>query len=160
MQLATLCYIKSNNQTLMIHRIKKQNDMHEGKWNGLGGKVDPGESPEECVIREIEEESGLKINNPVLKGFLTFPKFSKNVDWYVFVYEAHEFTGQLIDSNEGKLKWINNSELVNLNLWEGDKYFFKWMNENKFFSAKFNYKNGKLKNHNVSFYGINNKTIF
>lgn len=153
MQLATLCYVKNDQKTLMIHRVKKQNDMHEGKWNGLGGKFLLGESPEQCVIREVEEESGLKIENPVLKGFLTFPKFNKDVDWYVFVYEAYQFSGEIIDSNEGNLEWINDSELVNLNLWEGDKFFFKWMNEKKLFSAKFNYENGRLLNHEVTFYG-------
>jgi len=156
MQLATLCYVKKDNQTLMIHRVKKQNDMHEGKWNGLGGKFMPGETPEECVIREVEEESGLKIKNPKLKGFLTFPKFSKNVDWYVFVYEAHEFSGDIIDSDEGKLSWINNNEIVNLNLWDGDRIFFKWMEENKMFSAKFDYVNGALKDHSVVFHCIKN----
>ena len=155
MQLATLCYVKNNNKTLMIHRVKKENDMHEGKWNGLGGKFLPGETPEQCVIREIQEESGLKIEDPVLKGFLTFPKFSKNVDWYVFVYEAHKFSGDIIDSDEGNLEWIADSELTNLNLWSGDKHFFKWMEENIFFSAKFYYENGKLKDFNVIFHKSN-----
>jgi 8-oxo-dGTP diphosphatase len=152
MKLATLCYIKNNGKTLMIHRVKKENDIHAGKWNGLGGKFIMGETPEECVIREVKEESGFNIKNPILKGFLTFPQFNKDVDWYVFVFEAHEFSGTLIESNEGNLKWINNDELVNLNLWEGDKYFFKWMKDNKFFSAKFIYENGKLKQYKVVFY--------
>jgi 8-oxo-dGTP diphosphatase len=152
MQLATLCYIKNNNKTLMIHRAKKENDMHAGKWNGLGGKFIPGESPEQCVIREVAEESGLKIEDPVLKGFLTFPKFSNNVDWYVFVYEAYKFSGILIESEEGYLEWIEDSKLIDLNLWEGDRHFFKWINENKFFSAKFYYENGKLKDFSVIFY--------
>ena len=154
MQLATLCYVKSNNKTLMIHRVKKENDMHEGKWNGLGGKFMPGETPEQCVIREVAEESGLKIEDPVLKGFLTFPKFSKSVDWYVFVYEAHKFTGDLIESDEGHLEWIKDSDLNDLNLWEGDHQFFNWMEENKFFSAKFYYENGKLMDFNVIFHQI------
>jgi 8-oxo-dGTP diphosphatase len=154
MQLATLCYVKRNNKTLMIHRVKKQNDMHEGKWNGLGGKFMPGESPEQCVIREVKEECGLKIENPELKGFLTFPKFSNDIDWYVFVYEAHEFSGDIIESDEGNLKWIDDRQLVKLNLWEGDPHFFKWMEENKFFSAKFYYENGKLKDFNVIFHEI------
>lgn len=152
MQLATLCYVKKNNKTLMIHRIKKENDMHEGKWNGLGGKFLPGETPEQCVIREVEEESGLIIEKPVLKGFLTFPKFSKNVDWYVFVYEAYNYSGEIIESDEGHLEWIRDSELTDLNLWEGDQHFFKWMDENKLFSAKFYYENGKLNSFNVIFH--------
>ena len=152
MQLATLCYVKSNNKTLMIHRVKKENDMHEGKWNGLGGKFMPGESPEQCVIREVKEESGLKIDNPILKGFLTFPRFSKSVDWYVFVYEAHQFSGDIIESDEGNLEWIDDGQLVKLNLWEGDQHFFRWMKESKFFSAKFYYENGKLIDFNVIFH--------
>ena len=124
MQLATLCYVKKNNKTLMIHRIKKENDMHEGKWNGLGGKFLPGETPEQCVIREVEEESGLIIEKPVLKGFLTFPKFSKNVDWYVFVYEAYNYSGEIIESDEGHLEWIRDSELTDLNLMGRGSTFF------------------------------------
>ena len=72
---ATLCYVKNGNKTLMLHRIKKENDIHEGKWNGLGGKMEAGETPEECVIREVREESGLQIQNPALRGVLTFPNF-------------------------------------------------------------------------------------
>ena len=118
----------------------------------LGGKFIPGETPEQCVIREVEEESGLKIEDPVLKGFLTFPNFSKNVDWYVFVYEAHKFSGDIIESDEGHLEWIVDTNLTDLNLWAGDQHFFKWMKENKFFSAKFNYENGNLKDFSVIFH--------
>jgi len=137
----------------MIHRIKKKNDMHEGKWNGLGGKLEPGETPEECVVREVREESGLLIKNPLLKGLLTFPAFNGFDDWYVFMFVAKEFEGGLIDSAEGDLRWIDDSELLNLNLWDGDKIFLKWMDEKGFFSAKFTYKNRKLINHNVIFHG-------
>ena len=152
MQLATLCYVRDQNKTLMLHRVKKENDMHEGKWNGLGGKFHQGESPEDCVIREVKEESGLEINNPKLKGFITFPNFSKNVDWHVFMFVAEEFKGDLIESAEGNLEWIKNEDLVCLNLWEGDKIFLEWFDQNRFFSAKFNYQNGKLTDHSVIFY--------
>ena len=116
MKLATLCYVRNNGKTLMIHRVKKENDYHQGKWNGLGGKFDKGETPEECVIREVEEETGLKIKIPHLHGLLTFPMFDGIDDWYVFVYTANEFEGKLIDSNEGNLEWIPDNELTNLNL--------------------------------------------
>jgi len=152
MKLATLCYLRKNNQTLMLHRIKKENDMHEGKWNGLGGKLEPGESPEECAIREIKEESGLDVVNPELKGVLTFPKFSKGEDWYVFLFVFTEFSGQLINSDEGHLEWIDNKNLLDLPLWEGDKIFLKWLNEEIFFSAKFVYRDEKLIEHSVVFY--------
>lgn len=154
MKLATLCYVidKNNNSTLMIHRVKKQNDYHEGKWNGLGGKFEHGESPEECAIREIEEESGLKVKSVIMKGFITFPMFDGKEDWYVFLFTANEFSGNLIDSNEGNLAWIKNEKLTELKLWDGDKIFIPWLFNDGFFSAKFNYENGKYVSHEVLFY--------
>ncbi|MGE5679467.1 MAG: NUDIX hydrolase [Bacillota bacterium] len=152
MKLATLCYLKHNGSTLMLHRIKKKNDMHEGKWNGLGGKLENGESPEECVIREVKEESGLEIIDPKLHGFITFPAFDGFEDWYVFVFTASQFKGELIDSNEGVLQWISDSDLLKLNLWEGDKTFMEWLFQDKFFSAKFNYSEGRLIDYQVIFH--------
>jgi 8-oxo-dGTP diphosphatase len=154
MKLATLCYVinRENNTTLMIHRIKKGNDIHHGKWNGLGGKFELNESPEECVIREIKEESGLDIKSPKLHGFITFPLFDGEDDWYVFVFTADDFTGKLKSSDEGKLEWILNDNILKLNLWEGDAIFMNWLKQNKFFSAKFVYLNGKLSNYSVNFY--------
>ncbi len=152
MKIGTLCYIKKNNKTLMLHRVKKENDMHKNKWNGLGGKLIPGESPEECVIREIKEESGLNIKTPSLKGIITFPKFDNIEDWLVFVFTANQFSGDLIDSDEGNLKWIDDSDLLNLNMWEGDRIFIPWLSENKLFSAKFYYSNNNYIKHEVIFY--------
>ena len=152
MQLATLCYVIDEDKTLMLHRIKKKNDVHEGKWNGLGGKFEQGETPEECAIREVKEECGLLMKNPKLHGFITFPLFDGKKDWYVFVFSAREFEGELIDSQEGKLEWIPNNKLLDLNLWEGDKIFIPWLKKDKFFSAKFVYENGKFIEHNVEFY--------
>ena len=153
MKLATLCYVKHNGHTLMIHRVKKENDMHAGKWNGLGGKLDAGETPEECVIREVWEESGLRIRNPDLHGILTFPGFANDEDWYAFIFTATEFEGELIESNEGVLRWIPDAELLALNLWPGDQIFIPWLVEQKFFSGKFTYKNGGFKGYEVVFYG-------
>ncbi len=154
MKLATLCYVKNleAKTTLMLHRIKKQNDVHEGKWNGLGGKFERSETPEECVIREIKEESGLTIVDPKLKGFITFPLFDGVHDWYVFVFVADQFSGELIDSDEGKLEWIPDENLFELNLWDGDQIFMEWLADDKFFSAKFFYENKKLVRYDVSFY--------
>jgi 8-oxo-dGTP diphosphatase len=154
MKLATLCYVRDRKDktTLMIFRNRKQNDFHEGKWNGLGGKLDPGESPEDCVIREVEEESGLKIRNPRMHGFITFPLFDGIDDWYVFLFTAEEFSGNLISSAEGELQWIPDDKLTQLNLWDGDKIFIEWLFQDKFFSAKFIYKDKKYLSHEVCFY--------
>ena len=154
MKLATLCYIidKKHNKTLMIHRVKKENDYHEGKWNGLGGKLELGESPEDCVIREIKEESGLSIIAPKMKGFITFPMFDGKDDWHVFIFTAENYEGELIESREGNLAWIANDKISVLNLWEGDSIFLKWLQGDKFFSAKFVYKNGKFVDYQVFFY--------
>lgn len=152
MKLATLCYIKKDNQTLMLYRNKKENDYHEGKWNGLGGKFEQGETPEECAIRELKEETGLDIYNPQLKGMITFPMFDTKEDWYVFLFVVKEFKGELIDSPEGHLEWIDDEKLFQLNLWDGDKIFIPWLIQEKFFSAKFNYDNGKFIDYTVEFY--------
>jgi 8-oxo-dGTP diphosphatase len=154
MLLATLCYLKHNGKTLMIHRNKKANDIHEGKWNGLGGKLEAGETPEECVIREVREESGLVIHNPHLHGLLMFPKFKGN-DWYVFVFTATEFDGELIESPEGKLEWIPDEKLTDLNLWESDHIFFPWLENGKFFSAKFDYDGDVMTGYEVVFHNPN-----
>ena len=153
MILATLCYIKNNGKTLMMHRIKRREDNHAGKWNGLGGKIDPGETPEECVIREVKEESGLSIRNPRLKGFLTFPSFDGFDDWYVFVFTTHKFKGKLTASAEGELAWIADADLLDLPQWEGDRIFLPWLDKESLFSAKFVYHKGKLTDHAVVFYG-------
>jgi 8-oxo-dGTP diphosphatase len=152
MKLATLCYVFNGNKVLMINRNKRKDDMHLGKWNGLGGKFNPGETPEECVIREVYEESGLLIKNPFLRGFLTFPAFDDEEDWYVFVFTANEFSGHLTESYEGELEWIEWEKVTDLPLWEGDKYFLDWLNQDRFFSAKFIYKNSKYITHSVIFY--------
>jgi 8-oxo-dGTP diphosphatase len=154
MILATLCYIKDvkSQKILMLHRVKKANDIHKGKWNGLGGKVEKGESPEDCVIREVKEESGLTIESPEMKGIITFPEFDGTNDWIVFVFKADVFTGELINSNEGKLEWIPKDKLFDLNLWEGDRIFMEWLEQQKFFSAKFNYLDGEFQDYSVYFY--------
>jgi len=152
MKLATLCYVMDNNRTLMLYRNKKENDYHEGKWNGLGGKFEPGETPEECAIREIFEESGLVVSDANMKGIITFPMFDGKDDWYVFVFVFKKFKGEQIDSPEGELEWIPNNELAQLNLWDGDKIFIPWLFEDKCFSAKFVYEDGKYISHQVTFH--------
>ncbi len=152
MLLATLCYVKHNGYTLMVYRNKKPKDIHEGKWNGLGGKFEAGETPEECVRREVLEESGLVIRNARLHGLLMFPGFKGN-DWYVFVFTATDFSGDLIDSSpEGRLEWIPDEELLNLNLWESDHIFLPWIQNREFFSAKFDYEGDTMTGYEVTFH--------
>ena len=136
----------------MLHRIKQRSDIHFGKWNGLGGKFEPGEAPEDCVVREVREESGLEIAKPQLRGILTFPYFKSEQDWVVFVFTADMFSGELIQSAEGQLEWVDTARIQELNLWEGDRVFLNWINQDLFFSGKFLYRNGVLVEHSVSFY--------
>lgn len=153
MKLGTLCYIEKDEKILLLHRIKKENDVHQGKWIGVGGKLEQGESPEECVIREVKEETGLYIENPTLRGVMTFPNFKNGEDWYVFLFTAENFSGALIDCDEGELKWIEKSKVLDMPTWEGDKIFLEWVLYNKgLFSAKFEYENGRLVDHSVMFY--------
>ncbi len=152
MKLATLCYIKKDGKTLMLYRNKKENDYHEGKWNGIGGKFELSETPEECAIREIKEETGLDVKDPELKGMITFPLFDGKDDWYVFLFIVNNFSGELIDSPEGKLEWIPDEKITELNLWDGDKIFLRWLNHEKFFTAKFNYEGKNFKDYTVNFY--------
>ncbi len=152
MKLATLCYVRKNGKTLMLLRNKKENDYHLNKWNGLGGKFELSESPEECAVREVREESGLIAKNIKMKGFITFPMFDGKDDWYVFLFVITDFEGELISSPEGTLRWIPDEELLDLNLWEGDRIFIPWLSQEKFFSAKFNYRDGKFVDYTVEFY--------
>lgn len=149
---ATLCYVRSGGRTLMLHRNKKEGDVHRGKYNGLGGKLDPGESPDECVIREVREESGLNLLDARLRGVLTFPAFKDGEDWLVFVYTATRFEGEIGDCPEGTLQWVADGKLLDLPLWEGDRVFLPWLDGERFFSAKFVYRDGRLAGHDASFY--------
>lgn len=155
MPIATLCYIKKQGKTLMLHRSINKEDMHKDKWVPPGGKMNDGESPEQCVIREVKEESGLTIKNPIMKGILTFPAGDKYPpkDWYVFAFIVDKFEGVLKEKcKEGYFKWVDDDKLLDLPLWEGDKIFMKWLSENKFFSATFRYQGNELVDHSVVFH--------
>lgn len=137
----------------MLHRTKKKNDIHEGKWLGVGGKLEKGESPEECAIREVFEETGLSVESLKLRGLFTFPDFTDGEDWYGYLYVIENFSGELIDSPEGHLEWIEESKIFDLNMWAGDELFLRWMLENRLFSAKFVYdKKEQLTDYSVEFY--------
>ena len=152
MKLSTICYIEKEDKTLLLHRTKKKNDVHKDRWIGLGGKIEGGETPEECIIREVKEESGLTIKSPQLRGIMTFPKFKDDEDWYVFLFTADEFDGELQECNEGELKWIDSDKIFDLNISEGDKLFLGWLKKYKMFSAKFIYEEGKLIDHSLVVY--------
>jgi len=136
----------------MIHRNSRKDDFHLGKYNGLGGKFEAGESPEDCVIREIKEESGLDIIDPQLKGIITFPQFDGVNDWYVYLFTAEKFAGELNNTEEGELEWVDTEKLLELPLWEGDRIFLPWLEQDKFFSGKFVYEKRKLIDWSVVFY--------
>jgi len=155
MILATLCYVQEDQRTLMMHRINKEGDIHRGKWNGLGGKFENGESPEDCVRREVREEAGIQVEALDMHGILTFPQFAEEQDWYVFVFTCEDFAGTPNEeSSEGKLEWIPNEDLLELNLWEGDKHFLRWMTSSQFFSGTFCYEDGQLDSYDGHFYPV------
>jgi 8-oxo-dGTP diphosphatase len=135
----------------MLHRVKKLNDIHAGKWNGLGGKLEAGESPEQCVIREVTEESGLVITQLRYHGLLVFADF-KGEDWYVWVFTSGQFSGDMIESSEGRLEWIADELLTVLNLWPSDLIFLPWLKTTTVFSARFQYHGDIMLAHTVSFY--------
>ena len=122
MKNTTLVYIEKDNKYLMLHRTKKDQDENSGKWIGIGGHFEDGESPDECMLREVLEETGLTITKYKFRGLVTFVSDEYGTE-YMHLFTANEFTGELIDCDEGELAWIDKSEVLNLNLWEGDKVF-------------------------------------
>lgn len=140
MKLTTLCYIEKDDSYLMLHRTKKENDFNKNKWIGVGGKFEEGESPEECLMREVEEETGLKLRKFRLRGIVTFLS-AKWESEYMFLYTSDTFEGELLNEcSEGILKWIPKNEVEDLNLWEGDRIFLKRLIEDApFFSMKLRY---------------------
>lgn len=149
MYLSTLCYIEKDDAYLMLHRTKKEHDVNEGKWIGVGGKFLPGESPEECVCREVLEETGLTLTDYRMRGVLTFASEGWE-DEIIFVYTANGFLGELGQCDEGELAWIPKAELHGLRLWEGDKIFLKLLAEEApFFSLKLSYRGDELISHSL-----------
>ncbi|MCI5879089.1 MAG: 8-oxo-dGTP diphosphatase [Lachnospiraceae bacterium] len=144
MKLTTLCYIEKDDKYLMLHRVKKENDLNHDKWVGVGGKFEPDETPEECMLREVREETGLTLTKYRFRAILTFLSDEWETE-YIHLYTASEFTGMLLECDEGNLGWIPKSEIDKLKLWEGDKIFFKLLRETEdFFSLKLRYEGEKL----------------
>ena len=142
--MTTLCYIEKNNRYLMLHRVKKQKDNNKDKWIGIGGHFEKGESPEECLLREVKEEIGLTLLAYRFRGIITFVTDNYEPE-YMCLYTADSFEGELTECEEGTLEWVEKRELKNLNLWEGDYIFLRLLEEReKFFSLKLRYEKEKL----------------
>ena len=143
-QLTTLCYIEKNNSYLMLHRVKKQNDINHDKWIGVGGHFEHHESPEDCLLREVKEETGLTLKKFAFRGIVTFVSDEDEAE-YMCLYTSDKFEGKLIDCSEGCLEWVPFEKIESLELWEGDKIFLRLLHTNApFFSLNLIYKNGKL----------------
>ena len=143
---STLCYIIKNDECLMLHRTKKQNDQSHDKWLGIGGKFEDKESPEECAMREIKEETGLTVTDYNYRGIVTFVSDKWETE-YMHLFTVTGFTGDIIECDEGELEWIKKSEMLKLPMWEGDKIFLNLINKDvPFFSLKLVYNGDSLAN--------------
>lgn len=143
MTMTSLCYIEREGRYLMLHRTKKKNDENSGKWIGLGGHFEPGESPEDCVLREVREETGLTLTDYAYRGLVTFVSGSHTE--YMHLFTASGFSGELSVCDEGELEWIGRDELLRLTLWEGDRIFLKLIESpHPFFSLKLTYRGETL----------------
>ncbi|MBQ8166838.1 MAG: 8-oxo-dGTP diphosphatase [Lachnospiraceae bacterium] len=145
MKLTTLCYIEKDDSYLMLYRNKKEQDQSKGKWLGIGGKLEEGESPEDCVLREVYEETGLKLNSFTSRGVITFISDIWD-DELMFMFTATDFEGDITEKcNEGELAWIKKSEIMDLNLWEGDRYFLQDLIDGKpLVNMKLTYEGDRL----------------
>ena len=143
MKNTTLCYVYRGDEVLMLHRVKKKNDLNEGMWIGIGGHFEENESPEECALREVREETGLTMTNYRYRGIVTF----LSEDWceYMHLFTAKAYEGELRVCDEGTLEWIDTDKLTELPIWEGDKVFLRLLREREtFFSLKLVYEGEKL----------------
>ena len=146
MNFTTLCYIEKENKYLMLHRTSKKKDGNKDKWIGVGGHFEKGESPEECLLREVKEETGLELTSYQFRGIVTFIS-DEWPDEYMCLYTADRYTGDIGNCDEGELVWVEKGKIMDLNIWEGDKIFLKLLTENQpFFSLKLEYKGDKLVN--------------
>ena len=138
-KLSTLCYIEKDDKYLMLHRTVKENDVNKDKWIGVGGHFEYGESPEECLLREVKEETGYTLTSWAYRGIVTFV-YGEDVVEYMSLYTADGFEGEPIDCDEGELEWVEKSKIETLKLWEGDKIFFDLLERDcDFFSLKLVY---------------------
>ena len=142
---STLCYVLRDNDVLMLHRIKKKDDVNQDKWIGIGGKFEADETPDECLLREAKEETGLTLKNWRCRGVVTF---LTNGPWdgeYMYLFTADDFEGELTDCNEGELRWVSREFLNELPKWEGDQIFLDLLwQDAPFFLLKLRYDGDKL----------------
>lgn len=146
MKNTTLCYIKQNNAYLMLHRTKKIGDPNAGKWIGIGGHMEDGESPEECVVREVREETGLILKEYRYRALVTFTSDLYGTE-YMHLFTADKFEGSITDNcEEGELEWIESDKIMELPMWEGDRMFIPLIKDDDtgFFSMKLIYESDKL----------------
>lgn len=135
----TLCYIENDEQYLMLHRTVKKNDVNKDKWIGVGGHFEKQESPEECLLREVKEETGYTLTSYRFRGLITFV-YGEDVTEYMSLFTADGYEGEQIPCDEGQLEWVDKKAVYDLNIWEGDKIFFRLLEERKeFFSLKLVY---------------------
>ena len=145
MLLTTLCYIEKGDQYLMLHRVKKEHDINKDKWIGVGGKFEDKESPEDCLFREVREETGLTLTSWKFRGIITFVTDRYETE-FMHLYTADDWEGEMIECNEGNLEWLDKKEVFNLKVWEGDKIFFRLLKEERpYFSLKLVYEGDTLK---------------
>lgn len=144
MMQTTLCYLEKDGCYLMLHRVSKKQDVNKGKWIGVGGKFEPGEAPEECLCREVLEETGLTLLSYRFRGILTF-RCDMAEPEYIFLYTSDQFTGEVKECDEGTLAWVKKEQVFDLNLWEGDKVMLRLLEERKDpFSLKLTYQGDTL----------------
>lgn len=142
--MTTHCYVETEDAYLMLHRVSKKNDVNKDKWIGVGGHFEKGESPEDCLLREVYEETGLTLTSWRFRGIVTFTQEGYGTE-YMCMYTADGFTGTIKECDEGILQWVPKKDLLSLNLWEGDKIFIKLLlEEAPFFSLKLSYKGDEL----------------
>ena len=149
-RLTTLCYIEKDGKYLVIHRNKKSNDENEDKWIGVGGKFEDGESPEDCLLREVKEETGLTLTEYAFRALITFVSDKWGTE-YMCLFTATKFEGDFIECDEGDLVWLDKRELLAKKMWEGDRIFLKALDERReFFTLKLVYEGEKLVSHVLS----------
>ena len=140
----TLCYLERDGKYLLLHRTKKEGDLNRDKWIGVGGKFEEGESPEECAVREIREETGFTVTAPCYRGIVTFVS-DKWPTEYMHLFTATEFAGAMIECDEGELAWVDKSAVTSLPIWQGDRIFLSLLAEEApFFSLKLVYEGEQL----------------